>query len=89
LFVKPWDEKSKRIMDQIVKNGKAYTKDITVSRAFGRYYPELIDNDFLDIGRIDKKRETMFVTRPNVIVVPVSLPTSRKSKMKYKFHKIF
>jgi len=89
MFVKPWDDKSRRIMDQIVRNGKAFTTDIKLSRAFGRRYPELIDKDFLTIARADRKKETVFATYPNVMVVPVSIPSSRRSKMKYKFHKIF
>jgi len=90
MFVRPWDEASKRIMDQITQNGKAFTKDINTSRAFGRRYPELIDNDFLDIGRINKKKETVFVTRPNVKVVPIPTRMSRNTKWaKYKFYKIF
>ena len=89
MFVRPWDEASKRIMDQITQNGKAFTKDINTSRAFGRRYPELIDNDFLTIARADRKKETVFATYPNVMVVPISLRTSRNGKMKYKFHKIF
>ncbi len=90
MFIKPWDEKSKRIIEQITQNGKAFTTDITIPRAFGRRYPELIDKDFISIGRVDKKKETVFVTKPNVRVMPIPIRSSRNTKwMKYKFYKIF
>ena len=88
-FVTPWDEKSKKLLEQMVKDGKAFTSDIELPRAFGRRYPELIDNDFLSIARADRKKETVFVTKPNVMIIPIGTRTSRNDKMKYKFHKIF
>lgn len=91
MFVKPWDEASKRILDQLVKdNGKAFTTDIEIPRSFGRRYPELIENDFLTIARSDRKHESVFATKPNVMVIPIPTRTSRNTRwMKYKFHKIF
>jgi hypothetical protein len=91
MFVKPWDESSKRILDQLVKdNGRAFTKDISLPRAFGRRYPELIENDFLTIARADRKKESVFVTKPNVMVIPIGIPSSQHTRWKkYKFHKIF
>lgn len=77
-------------MDQMVHNGKAFTTDISLPRAFGRRYPELVDDDFITIARADRKKESVFVTKPNVMVIPIPTRTSRNSKwMKYKFHKIF
>ena len=90
MFVRPWDEASKRIMDQITQNGKAFTKNIDVPRAFGRRYPQLIDNDFLTIAHSSKKKESVFVTKPNVRVMPMPVRASRSVKWaKYKFYKIF
>ena len=91
MFVKPWDEASKRILDQLVRdNGRAFTKDINLPRAFGARYPELIKNDFLSIARDDRKRESVFVTKPNVMVVPIPTRSSRSTRWhKYQFHKIF
>ena len=86
--IKPWNEASKRILDQIVKNGKAFTTDIELPRAFGRRYPELINQDFLTIAWADKKKETVFVTKPNITLIPISSPTSRNKPVFYKFFKI-
>lgn len=88
-FVTPWDEKSKRILEQMVRDGKAFTSDIELPRAFGRRYPELVDNDFISIARADRKKETVFVTKPNVMIVPIPTRSSHNYKLKYKFHKIF
>ena len=90
MFVKPWDEASKRLLEQMVKDhGRAFTSDIKLPRVFGHRYPALVDNDFLAIARADKKRETVFVTKPNVIVIPVPIRSSKNYKRKYEFRKIF
>ena len=91
MLVKPWDKASKHILDQLVhNNGKAFTNDVEIPRAFGRRYPELIENDFLTIARSDRKKESVFVTKPNIMVIPMSISSSQNTRwMKYKFHKIF
>jgi hypothetical protein len=80
MFVKPWDEKSRKILEQLTRDGKTYTTDIEITRAFGRYFPELEDNEFLDIARVDRKKKTWFVAYPNVRV------RSYKNK-KFEFYK--
>ena len=91
MYVKPWSSESERILRRLVKNGKAYTPNNTLTRTFGRKYPELIDNNFLDIGRIDKKKESIIATRENVVVVPKpSFNGGPQSKFpKFHFYKIF
>jgi hypothetical protein len=89
MFVKPWDEASKRILDQIVHDRSAFTSDRTLPRLFGHKYPELINKEFLAIGDIHKTRETVFTLRRGVMIVPMIERTSRNSKYpKYKFFKI-
>jgi hypothetical protein len=89
IFVTPWDEASKSILEQMFKKGKAFTSDIELPRAFGRRYPELINDDFLTIARTERKHKTVFVPNDNVLVFPMSTPTSRNDKKIYKFHKVF
>jgi hypothetical protein len=89
IFVTPWDEASKSILEQMFKKGKAFTSDIELPRAFGRRYPELINDDFLTIARAERTKKTVFVPNDNVLVFPIPTQTSRKDKMKYKFHKTF
>lgn len=70
MFIRPWDEHSKRLLDQLVKDGRAWTDDIKISRKFGLRHPELEKFDFMDISRTDRKKKTWFVTYPNVRIKP-------------------
>ena len=81
MFVKPWDEKSRKILDQLTRDGRAYTSDIELSRKFGRMYSELSEQGFIDIARIERKQKTVFVTPPDIRIVPL------KNK-KYQFYRI-
>lgn len=80
MYIKPWSKESERILRQLTRNGKAYTKDLKLTRAFGRRYPEIIDADFLDIGRIEKKRKSVFVLGEDTGIMP--------KKGKFVFFKI-
>jgi len=70
MYIKPWSKDSERILRQLTKNGKAYTTDLKLTRAFGRRCPEIIDANFMDIGRIDKKKKSVFVLGENIVTVP-------------------
>ena len=80
MFAKPWDEKSRKIFEQLSRERQAYTTDINLSRTFGRICSELEDAGFVDVARIERKNETVFVLRPNVRVRPY------KNK-KYEFYR--
>jgi len=89
ISIKPWDEEDTKVFRRLIKDkGKFYTNDIDVPRKFGRRYPQLFDEGYLDIGRIKKKRESIIATRPNVGIVPIQ-GSSAARKMKFKFYKIF
>ena len=70
VFVKPFNKEHERIFRQLMKNNIAYTNDIKLSRSFGRHYPKIIDGGFLDIARIDKKKRTVFVSPPDIRIIP-------------------
>lgn len=80
MYIKPWNKESERILRHLTKNGKAWTKDVTLTRAFGRRCPEIIDNDFMDIGRIEKKNKSVFVLGEDIQIMP--------KRGKYFFYKI-
>ena len=84
MFVKPWDEKSKRILDQLSRERIAYIDDPDVSRKFGRMFPELFEegSGFADIGNIWKRKESAIFLRPNISIMPI------REKGKYKFFRI-
>lgn len=85
MFVKPWDERSKRILDQLTRDRIAYITDPKISRNFGMKYPDLFDEvkGFADIGNINRRKESVFVLRPNIEIMP--LPKNKKYKFFYKF----
>lgn len=74
MFIKPWNKESENIFWQLSKNnGRAYIKNNSrLPREFGMKCKEIIKNDLLDIATIRNKRErkTLFITPPDIIVVP-------------------
>jgi len=83
--IRPWDKESERILNQIVKNGKAYTNNNQFTRIFGHKYPELFDknNGYMDIARIGKRRESVILPRDNVSIVPISERTGEAVKLRF------
>lgn len=83
-IVTPWDKEIQNILERLTKDRVVYTRNRKISSDFSRRYPELIDNDFLDITTTryrKKEQKTIFVLNPNVVIIP-------KNK-KFSFHKIF
>lgn len=70
VFIKPYNKEHERIFRQLMKNNIAYTSDINLSRSFGRHYPSIIREGWLDIARIDRKKRTVFVSPPDIRIVP-------------------
>jgi hypothetical protein len=86
VFVKPWDEKSRKILDALTRDGRAYTTDIELSRKFGHRCSELSTLGFLDIARIERKQKTVFVTPPEIKIIKIE---KKKYGLKYKFYRTF
>lgn len=84
--ITPWNKDVERLFDSIVKNQRAYISDVNLTRSLGRKLPDLFDeNDgFMDIGRIDKTRKSVVVTRIGVQVVPLPEPDSESIKIRRK-----
>ena len=91
MFVNPWNKESENVLRQLSKKRIAYTSNIELTRAFGRKYPQLVDDDFLDIARIHKKNKSAFILPDDAYVVPKPPnPGSLHNKfLKYRFYKIF
>ena len=70
VFVKPFNKEHERIFRHLMKNNIAYTNDINLSRSFGRHYPNIINDGWMDIARIEKKKRTIFVSPPDIRIVP-------------------
>jgi hypothetical protein len=85
MLVKPWDERSKRILDQLSRDRIAYIDDPKIPPNFGRRYPGLFDkkNGFADIGNIWRRKESVLVLRPNIEIMPI--PKLNKYRFFYKF----
>ena len=89
--VKPWNDEIRKKLQQLMKDGVVYTKDINFTRSMGRRYPELFDKDngFLDIGLIGKTHRSMIVKRPNVGIMPIPGSLTQPNRLRFKFYKIF
>lgn len=85
MLVKPWNERSKRILDQLTRDRIAYINDPRISRNFGMKYPDLfnVKNGFADIGNINRRKESVLILRPNIEIMP--MPEKKKYKFFYKF----
>jgi uncharacterized membrane protein len=83
VFVKPWDEKSRNILDRLTKDRIVYINDPVTPRIFGRKYPSLFDenNGFADIGFIKRRKESIFVLHSNVDIMPIHT----KKSVSYRF----
>jgi len=86
MFVRPWSKEAENYFKRLAKDRIAYTKDTNFTRNFGKKYANLIDQDFLDIGRIGRKRESVIVLRPGVTLEPIK---RRNSRLAFKFEKLF
>lgn len=82
--VVPWDKEMRSILERLTRDKIAYTKNHRISSDFSRRYPELIDDDFIDVVTTNyrkKEKQTIFIIKPNVVAIP--------NKGKFSFHKIF
>lgn len=90
MYIRPWNKESERIFQQLARYGRAYTDDMNFVRSFGRRYSQFIDDDFMHVAHIKKKRKSIIVTPPKVNLIPIPTPTSQHTKFrKYQFYKIF
>jgi len=67
MFINPWNEKSKRVCDQLKLYGVAYEKpDPIFASNFGKKYKNLFDNGFLDMTttRYRKRPDKLIFTTP-------------------------
>lgn len=79
--IKPRNNKEFKIFDRVARMGRADFYDINLSRSMGRHYPSLVDEGYLEIARVDKKKKTIIIPGENVRIIP--------KKGKFDFYKIF
>lgn len=91
MFVKPWSKEAENCFRRLVKDRVVYTDDISFTRKLGRAYPELFDKTkgVMDIGRIEKRKESIIAIRPGNTLIPLGELDCRKRKFtSFKFFKI-
>ena len=90
-YISPWSEYSRKKLLQITKDRIVYTGNVQFTRNFGRKYPWLFDEKtgYMDIARIDKRRESVIVLRPNCGLAPIPGPPSMPKSLKFRPFKIF
>lgn len=83
MLVKPYCKEAERILKQLEKDMRAYSKDMSFVKSFATKSSirKLINNGFLDIANVRKKRTTIFVLPPGVRI--------SQSGFKFKFEKLF
>lgn len=81
VYVKPWSKEAEKILNRVMRNGRADVFNIDMTRSFGRHCSEAIDKGFLEIARIEKKKKTVILRGENVVMFP--------KPGKFFFHKIF
>jgi len=59
-----------KLFDRIARDTVAYIDNIEVARTIGREYQGLIQDKFLDVARIDRKRQSVLIKPPNVVIFP-------------------
>jgi len=90
MYIKPWSKEAERIFQELQRNRSTYSENIQLSREIGRHCKDLIDNDFLDISRSEKKRRTWYNIPHDVGIMPDYPSNSQYRKfMKFKFFKIY
>jgi len=80
----PWDKEMRNILERLTKDKIAYTENTHIASKFSSKYPELIDENFIDVVTTNyrkKQKKTIFILPPNVVSVP-------KNGI-FSFHKIF
>jgi hypothetical protein len=84
--IRPWNKESERVLNQIAKDGKAYTSNMQFTRAFGRKHPTIFDknNGYLDIARIDKRGESVILPRSDIRLIPLEEYPSDEIKLRFK-----
>lgn len=79
VYVTPWSKEAEKILNRIMKTGRADVFDIDISRSFGRHCAEIVDDGYLEIARVEKKKKTIILPGINVVMFP--------KKGKFFFHK--
>ena len=84
--VKPWDEKSEKILRELALGGRTSTYDMKLSREFSKRKEIrlLTDNkiNMLDITGNRRKQKTVFSTPLDVMVMPRITPKGLKYQFK-------
>lgn len=85
----PWNKESEMYFKRLVKWPNVEINDVTFTQQFGRRHPELIDNGYVGIGRIKKKRRSVLYRPEGIEIIPIQSPDWRRRKFtKFKFFKI-
>lgn len=84
--IRPWSKESEKILNQIAKDGKAYTSNIQFTRAFGRKHPSIFDKDngYLDIARINKSNKSVILPRSDIRLIPLEEFSSDEIRLRFK-----
>lgn len=92
MYIKPWSKESENYFRRLAKDRIMYTDNIKFTRNFGRKYPSLFNKDtgVMDIGRIDKRKQSMIAIRPGMGIAPMEGPDWRRRKFThFQVYKMF
>lgn len=84
--ITPWCKDAEKIFDRLSRDQKAFTSDSSLTRLLPRKYPDLFNEQsgFLNIYRNERRRESVILPMPDVMIIPLPEPTSRINEMRRK-----
>lgn len=70
--IRPWNDKSQKLMHQLSITGRAFTLDMQLARDFSKkkVIRQATKMDLLDIAHNRRKGKTWFIVPPDVAVIP-------------------
>jgi len=68
--IKAYSKDIERIFDKLCKQTTVYTKDVELTRSIGRNHTKLLEDGWLDIARIDRRKESVIIKPPQVVIFP-------------------
>jgi len=84
--IRPWNKESEKVLNQIAKDGKAYTSNMQFTRAFGNKHPDIFDrkNGLMDIAYMKKRRMSVILPRSDIRLIPLPDRPGEAVKLQFK-----
>lgn len=68
--IKAFSKEFEKALDKLAKKQVVHTKDMKLTRGIGRNHTKLLDEKWLEIGRIDRSKESVIIKPEEVVIFP-------------------